>query len=425
MASSISDTDLSGLATYLFTRREAILNHWRNQCEQDTTLLNVSGLAREEFNNMIPLLLTILHQRLQKQPEGNDPVEIAAAHGLHRWQKGLTLKNLLAEINYLYAGVIRELQLYREFFPDSDADVLIAGYQEVDRLKTETMLGSVREYDQQQQLAAASRANRLQYTLDQLQDMTRLRGDLLRTSSHDLKSSFGVVRNAAILLDQAEKPEEERTKLLQMLNRNLGNIHEMLQQLTDLSRLEAGYEVLDIQRFDASQLLYGLVESAQPLAVQKGLILRADGPPELLVSNDSVKIHRIVQNLLLNAIKYTQTGIVSVSWSKEGDFRWYISVQDSGPGLSDGLVALFSKQLMPKAEESGVLQRDFSEVDEVPNLTSEELDHATSKGLPVSEGVGLLIVKRLCELLGGMVEIESIINVGTLFRIRLMLEHKA
>ncbi|PMD91444.1 sensor histidine kinase [Siphonobacter sp. BAB-5405] len=315
--------------------------------------------------------------------------------------------------------------MYREFYPDSNADVLIAGYQEVDRLKTETMLGSVREYDQQQQIAAASRANRLQYTLDQLQEMTRLRGDLLRTSSHDLKSSFGVVRSAAILLDQAEKPEEERTKLLQMLNRNLGNIHEMLQQLTDLSRLEAGYEVLDLQRFDASQLLNELVESAQPLATEKGLILRADGPPELLVSNDSVKIHRIVQNLLLNAIKYTQTGIVSVSWSKEGDFRWYISVQDSGPGLSDGLATLFSKQLMPKAEESGVLERDLSEVDEVPNFTSEELNHATSQGLPVSEGVGLLIVKRLCELLGGMMEIESIPNVGTLFRIRLQLDYKS
>jgi signal transduction histidine kinase len=95
------------------------------------------------------------------------------------------------------------------------------------------------------------------------------------------------------------------------------NVQAMLSELTDLALLEAGQESVTIQPFDATELLRELVASAQSVATQKGLVLRADGPASLPVKSDAVKLQRIVQNLLVNAIQYTPKGMISVSWSSE------------------------------------------------------------------------------------------------------------
>ncbi len=83
------------LAAYLMSRRDAILNKWRTVCENDSTLSHVASMTRSEFNNLIPLILNILNQRLQAQPEESDAVQVATTHGLHRWHKGRVLKDLL------------------------------------------------------------------------------------------------------------------------------------------------------------------------------------------------------------------------------------------------------------------------------------------------------------------------------------------
>ena len=124
----------------------------------------------------------------------------------------------------------------------------------------------------------------------------------------------------------------------------------MLTQLSDLSHLQAGQETLQPAPFDAGELLTSIVESAQVLASQKGLILQGDGPAQLLVDSDAVKVQRIVQNLLLNAVKYTAKGYVSVSWSEENTSRWIVSVQDSGGGLPVGPATLLAEQLAPLAD---------------------------------------------------------------------------
>ena len=248
-------------------------------------------------------------------------------------------------------------------------------------------------------------------------------GDVLRTSSHDLRGSFSTIQGAAFLLSQEGKTEKERAQLTEMLNRNLTGIRSMLVQLTDLARLEAGQESLAIQAFDAAGLLQELVATAQPLAVQKGLTLQMDGPDTLAVKSDAVKIRRIVQNLLLNAIKYTPTGLISVSWSSEGNYRWYVSIQDSGPGLpDDSVISLIGKQLEPPPESSAVLKRgpatDFIAVppiDPKPVVSGHQ-------STPGGEGIGLHIVKRLCELMGASLDVETSSESGTLFRIRFLIE---
>ena len=418
--SSDANQAAAGLAAYLFNRRDAILNKWRVACEKDPTLSHVAALNREEFNNLLPIILNVMDQRLRHQPEAADPMKVAHAHGLHRWHKGRSLTDLLTELDYLYEVIGEELQLYRQQFPDVDPEVVLTASALIAALKSETVKGSASEYDTLQQLAAADRGAGLQQALDQLNQLGRDRSDLLRTSSHDLKSTFGVIQGATFLLNQEGKSEEERTQLVEMLNRNLTNVRTMLVQLTDLARLEAGQESLEVKEFDASRTLRELVESAQPLAREKSLVLRADGPETLMVENDAIKIQRIVQNLLLNAIRYTAEGMVSVSWSAEGGHRWYISVQDSGPGLPPGVASRLATQLEPDPEVSAVMNRDPTTDDiDLPAVSP-----VSEPGKVGGEGIGLHIVKRLCDLLSASFEVETQADRGTIFRIRLLVKQE-
>ena len=418
MVSSIDpDQLLSDLAAYLHNRRNAVLDKWRTACEQDPRLAHVVSLSREEFNNMLPALLEILESRLRSHPDVVDPIQLAKAHGLHRWHKGRSLHDLMIELDYLYDILSEELHLFRQINPNADPMALLTAAEQIARLKSETMAGSATEYDVQQQLTAASRSNGLQQALDQLNQLSRNRTDLLRTSSHDLKGTLGVIQGAAFLLNQEGKTDEERGQLVEMVNRNLGSIRTMLAQLTDLARLEAGQEKIDNHPFDAAQLLRELVAAVQPLADEKKLTLQADGPDTLPVTGDAVKVQRIMQNLLLNAIKHTPRGIVSVSWSREGNYRWYVSVQDSGAGLPGGQVAMLARQLEPLPEQSSVFNRDPQQED----IDLPPADPSATSAESVGEGIGLHIVKHLCDLLGANIDVETSPS-GTLVRIRLLIE---
>ncbi|GAB4017206.1 sensor histidine kinase [Spirosoma koreense] len=417
------------LVSFLFSRRETLLNTWRTVCEADPALSKVGVLSREEFNNLLPIILDILEQRLQGKKEETDPAVAAESHGLHRWQKSMNLPDLVKEISHLGVVLFEEVKLFRSLQPDSNADEILKAQQQILVLINETIRGSITKHDELQRLEAANRVESLQQALQEMEELSRQRAELLRTSSHDLRSGLGIISGAAQVLNTDELGQEERQQFAEMLNRNITNVRGLLTGLIDLSRLEASLESVQMEEVDAAQLLIELVASTQPMAKERGLFLRADGPPTLRVKTDRVKIHRIAQNLLVNALKYTTSttdkpGIVSVSWSSENDWRWGFSVQDSGPGLPAGLLELFHQQLKPVVEETSVLSPDEGqpiaarpnsqhEIPEGPALAS------FSPG-PSGEGVGLQIVKRLCELVGASLEVESIAGRGTLVRVRLL-----
>ncbi|GAB3558063.1 sensor histidine kinase [Spirosoma fluminis] len=420
----MSDTsEPISLPSYLFARREAILNMWRASCQADPVLAHTASLSREEFNNEAPAMLNILGQRLRNLPEERPLVDTASDHGLHRWHKGYILRELLAEINHFTQCLSTEISCYGQLYPAANLSVLVDAYEKMVRFNNELVDGSVIRYDDLQRKQAAGRADALQQTLNQVNALTQQRGKVLQMTSHDLRGGFGVIHGAAVLLDRPSNSDQERKSQVQMLQRNLLSVSDMLAQLTDLARLEAGQETLQIESFDVSALLKSVVESAQPLAQQRGLMLRADGPAQLLVDTDRVKIQRIVQNLLLNALKYTPSGIISVSWSSEDNYRWLVSVQDTGPGLPKGLINALIDPLKP-LHESGEIFDKAPEANLATNgvpAPGQTFKRRSDSG----EGIGLYIVKRLCELLNANVDIETEPGEGTLFRVRFPIHYKS
>ncbi|WP_461074497.1 PAS domain S-box protein [Spirosoma flavus] len=209
--------------------------------------------------------------------------------------------------------------------------------------------------------------------LTQLRVQIRERGEFLRSTSHDLRGNFGIIQGAASLLDLANS-DEERSQMLSMLNRNLRQATQMLTELLDVARLESGQEKRNLATVDVARLVSEIIESARPLANQRGLWLRAEGDESLLVETDPVKLQRIAQNLILNGLTYTQTGGVTVRWEDFTD-TWQLTIEDTGDGLP----------------ESG---------------------HTKS-----GEGIGLVIVRQLCDLLECQQEVDSSPETGTRFQL--------
>lgn len=251
-------------------------------------------------------------------------------------------------------------------------------------------------------------SNEMIQSLEKMRQYISHRGEFLRATSHDLRGTFGLIMGATSLLNLIDT-EEDRAKSLEILQRNLRQVTSMLNQLLDYSRLEAGEEIIEITTFDVSELLSGLCESMVLMSVDKGLNLIVDTHTALLISSDAVKIRRIAQNLLLNALKYTEAGSVSIRWgpvsiaeNHGGQKKWFLEIKDTGDGLPANLVTKLTFQ-----------DRDHKEVSTRRTSTSS-----------TGEGIGLFIVKRLCELLAAELTITSTAGEGTLFQITFPVDYR-
>ena len=240
---------------------------------------------------------------------------------------------------------------------------------------------------------------------------------MFRQAAHDLRGNLGVVKNVSSGLSQDAFPEEMRPEFLRLLESSVTSLHSMLDEVMDLTRLQAGQELRAVKPIDVAVFLQELLVSLQEQAKQRGLFLNAEGAETLLVDGDAIKVRRIAQNLLLNALKYTQSGGVTIGWgdSRNNDAkRWMLWVRDTGPGFHAGPGAPLAEALQDATAES-------KQNDEHASTGKPESKVQPPDRRPVhqesGEGIGLSIVKRLCELLDASIELESKPGMGSTFRV--------
>jgi signal transduction histidine kinase len=214
-------------------------------------------------------------------------------------------------------------------------------------------------------------------------------------------------------------PEPMRGRFMQSLQKSVSSLQSMLDEVTMLARLQAGHERRVELPFDAAELLSELCEALRSTAEREGLFLNAEGPASLPVEGDPGKLRRIAQNLILNALKYTQRGGVTVSWgdSRPGDAgRWKLRVEDTGPGFHAGPGAPLVGALEEATEEAKRVEMPPDPPATNPASPAEPGDTPPDPR-PVNqergEGVGLSIVKRMCELLDATFAITSEPGRGT------------
>jgi signal transduction histidine kinase len=421
---------LSALAAYLGEQREVILKRWRTATENVAELHIASSLTRLQFNDHIPGVLDSLALRLRAWPQVESPQaqknekDQVIEHGLQRWQQGYQLRELTQEWGQLQMVVMEMLEAYAPAHPDLEPAVLPVARRAWAQLCWEGISDSATQYWRLHQAEANGHVRELEQALATLNDLDRARAAAWREATHDLQGSLSVVSGATSVLDRNNVTEPIRHEFASLLQKGVSSLNDMLKDLMSLARLDAGLETRKVVPFDAGVLLADFCLTSTPLAQARGLYLKMQGPDSMRVHGDRAKIQRILQNLLLNALKYTQSGGVTVIWGagKSGETNdWMFCVQDTGPGLDAGPGAPLARQLYEATQTAHAADDIHAQDRTAGDLANAPTVPAQSTTLPASqlpgEGVGLSIVKRLCELLDASLELETSPGAGSTFRV--------
>ena len=418
---------LATLADELSDRRDVVLAAWSLAARRDPGLTTPATLSRSQFFDHIPAMLDALERKLRATAlrdsleAQQDEVEQAESHGLQRWQQGYQESEVMREWVSLSACLGDELAAFATRHPDASPAGMSSAWRMVSEFTIAGMSESVAQYTRLQRTEAAGRVQALEEALERLNELERERATLWREATHDLRGNLGIVRNVANVLQHTLPRDDVPHDPLKLLDRGIGALHALLDDLTIQARLDAGQERREIGPFDAAAMLEELCGAARLAARQRGLFLHTTGAPTLPVDGDGVKVRRIAQNLLHNAVNYTREGGVEVSWEAvdAGPARWTLCVRDTGPGLgraSDAPLAVAMEAatrdtlaVEARAEAQGDPAADASAAPTLPSQTSAPASHG--------EGVGLSIVKRLCELLDASVELATAPGKGTTFRV--------
>ncbi|MEP6885679.1 MAG: sensor histidine kinase [Gammaproteobacteria bacterium] len=439
------DVQLDALAGYLVGRRDAILQAWRDAIKTDPALATGNALPRVDLYDHIPALLRTFERRLRDRGLNGRDLEqeaehkSAAAHGLQRWQQGYDLREVTRELGKLNQCVVSELEDYVGRQPHVSHEAMAAARQVWAALCTTGIEESVGQYFLLQQQEALGHVKDLESGMLEIQDLERQRADLWRQAAHDLRGNLGVVANVTVGLTHRGLQESSRDDFVRILMRNVTSLHHLLDDVTSLARLQAGRERRNIEPLDVSSILQQMCEGITPMAQQRGIYLRCEGPAGFATDGDAVKIRRIAQNLVLNALKVTREGGITVSWgdsSANDPKRWELCIADTGPGFPQGsgqpLKRAFEKahDQSPGGEAAAAGEKRAEQRDEQQDEQRAEqgtaaeharldmsADRAPPEREPAGEGIGLSIVKRLCDMLDATIDMTSERDVGTKFRI--------
>ncbi|SMX34547.1 hybrid sensor histidine kinase/response regulator [Actibacterium lipolyticum] len=213
-------------------------------------------------------------------------------------------------------------------------------------------------------------------------------------ASHDLLQPLSAAKLYVSSVEADENNAQTKT-ILDKANRALLSVENILEALLDISKLDSGQASVHITPVPVNIVLQQLRDELAPVARQKGLDLRIV-PTKAVVSSDATYLRRILQNLITNAIRYTESGkvVVGARW-RENSVR--LEVWDTGPGIPE--------------EQQDLIFREFQRL----NATA-----SAAEGM----GLGLAIVERACALLSHPLRLVSTVGKGTGFLVELPLATK-
>jgi signal transduction histidine kinase len=421
---------LAALAAHLSKQRDAILQAWREAVDEDPELTTASSVSRAQFNDHIPKVLDAFERQLSARGSVANAMAIAderqgaAEHGLHRWQQGYDQRETMREWGHLHVCLLDAVERFGAAHPHLDTGVMAHARRELVRLCNAGVCESASRYMWLLRAEAASRVRELEQGLEQVMLLDKQRAEAWREAAHDLRGSVSVISSAAAILNRDNVPDPTRSQYSRMLRTGVVSLHELLSDLMSLARLEAGHDQRSVASFDAAASMREFCDSMRPLAAERGLFLRCEGPESLAVEGDAAKVRRIAQNLVLNALHATDQGGVTVMWqSGEGlePKHWVLCVQDTGPGFKGESAPPLARVLKEATQESQDLDPQAkTAVETMSEQQPRPVGAITTSRSPqesAGEGIGLSIVKRLCELLDAGLELESAAGQGSTFRI--------
>ena len=264
----------------------------------------------------------------------------------------------------------------------------------------EQQLTEIRDHLQRQTAELMRMTGDLRLARQRAEDASRAKSQFLAMISHELRTPFTGIRGMADLLAGTELQFEQRS-YLEVMRRSIDRLLTLLDQLLDFSRIEAGRIELTEVRMAPARLVADAVATFTAGADAKGIELATTIDPDVPaeVMGDPAKTTQVLSNLIGNAVKFTETGKVTISVDMDREagrafLRW--TVEDTGIGLSPEAIA---RLFEPFTQADASTSRRFG-----------------------GTGLGLVISKRLAEAMGGSIGVASTPGQGSRFWFRTLLQ---
>ena len=237
----------------------------------------------------------------------------------------------------------------------------------------------------------------------QVEEASKHKSQFLANMSHELRTPLNAILGyAELVLDgiYGDAPEKMRN-VLERIQTNGKHLLGLINDVLDLSKIEAGQLTLSLNDYSIKDMMQGVYVAVEPLAGNKKLIFKLEVPPDLPPARgDERRLSQVLLNLVGNAIKFTDTGEVAMKASTANG-SYTVAVADTGPGIAE-------------ADQAKIFEE----------FQQSEGTHTKAKG---GTGLGLAIAKRIVEMHGGRLWVESALGSGStfFFTVPLRVEHQA
>lgn len=237
----------------------------------------------------------------------------------------------------------------------------------------------------------------MRFALSKEKELSEMKSRFVSMASHEFRTPLSTIMSSSNLIERYESEDklEKRNKHIKRIQSNVKNLTSILNDFLSISKLEEGKVSINVTEFDLKELIEELVEEMQEIAKNDQSIVMDCNFSSCLVHTDRAHLKNILINLASNAIKYSPEGeVITIRCNDLGD-EYKIEVEDQGIGI-------------PESEQPAMFERFFRAKNAI-NIQG--------------TGLGLYIVKRYTEQLGGSIDFESEYEKGSIFRLKIPKNH--
>jgi signal transduction histidine kinase len=225
---------------------------------------------------------------------------------------------------------------------------------------------------------------------ERAKEADQLKSSFLANMSHEIRTPLNAIVGFSSLVSERDITEENKQKFMDQILANSDYLLTLIEDIIDVSKIESNQLTLKIREVDVIPQIRQITEAFQlAMPANKNVIVTANlEMTSLIIKTDPVRFEQIIRNLLSNALKFTEEGLIELSCKKGNDF-YIFSVKDNGIGIH--------------TEHQKVIFERFIKIDN----NKQHLYRGT--------GIGLFLSKQLVEMFGGKIWVESEIGKGSTF----------